>query len=110
MEKQHLIDFADWLLDRDRLKVTTQLPPFEDSAMMVEFYLKAKMLNNECDGKSDSTIEKDLRVCNVVASASLPEGFKVYTCANCQEINVLRDNNQIRVGFCTNCEHPIWND
>jgi len=70
MEKQHLIDFADWLWDMDRLKVTTQLPPFENSGMMVELYLKAKMLNDECDGKADRTSEKDLRVCEVIASAS----------------------------------------
>lgn len=70
MEKQHLIDFADWLWDMDRLKVTTQLPPFENSGMMVELYLKAKMLNDECEGKADRTSEKDLRVCEVIASAS----------------------------------------
>ena len=68
MEKQHLIDFADWLWDMDRLKVTTQLPPFENSGMMVELYLKAKMLNDECEGKADRTSEKDLRVCSVSGS------------------------------------------
>ena len=40
----------------------------------------------------------------------LPEGFKVYTCTDCQEINVLKDNKQITVGFCIKCEHPLWND
>jgi hypothetical protein len=68
MEKQLLIDFADWLWDMDRLKVTTQLPPFENSGMMVEMFLKAKMMNDQCDGKTDSTSEKDLRVCEVINS------------------------------------------
>jgi len=86
MEKQLLIDFADWLWDMDRLKVTTQLPPFEKSGMMVEMFLKAKILNDQCEGKADQTSEKDLRVCEVVASAwisvekQLPEiGQRVIT-------------------------------
>ena len=66
MENQLLIDFANWLWDIDRLKVTTQLPPFENSGMMVELYLKAKMLNDQCEGKADRTSEKDLRVCELV--------------------------------------------
>jgi len=41
---------------------------------------------------------------------TLPEGFKVYICTNCQTINVKRDNQQITVGICDNCEHPLWND
>lgn len=53
--KNQLLDYTNWLLDMDRLKVTSQLPPFEDAEMMVDFYLKAKkpfvtMTNNEDDG------------------------------------------------------------
>lgn len=40
--KAQLLDYTNWLLDMDRLKVTSQLPPFEDAEMMVEFYMKAQ--------------------------------------------------------------------
>lgn len=45
-----------------------------------------------------------------VSSSALPECFKVYKCTDCQTINVLKDNGEIRVGFCSNCKHPLWND
>lgn len=32
-----------------------------------------------------------------------------YVCVNCKHINLRRDNKQIRVGFCSNCGHPLWN-
>lgn len=44
--KKKLLDYTNWLLDNGRLKTTSQLPPFEDAEMMVNFYLKA---TNECD-------------------------------------------------------------
>ena len=40
----------------------------------------------------------------------LPDGWKVYKCTDCQEINVKKDNKEVRVGFCDKCEHPLWND
>jgi len=39
----------------------------------------------------------------------LPAGFKVYICSDCNEINVKRNNHEIRVGFCDTCGHPLWN-
>ncbi len=45
-----------------------------------------------------------------VSGSALPEGFKVYKCTNCQTINALKDNGEITVGFCSNCEHALWND
>lgn len=42
-------------------------------------------------------------------STMLPQGFKVYKCTDCKETNVLKDNGQITVGFCSNCKHPLWN-
>ena len=45
-----------------------------------------------------------------VSGSAFPEGFKVYKCTDCQTINVLKDNGEITVGFCSNCEHPLWND
>lgn len=39
----------------------------------------------------------------------LPEGFKIYECTDCKTINVLKDNGEIRVGFCSECDHPLWN-
>ena len=41
---------------------------------------------------------------------NIPEGFNSYQCTNCTELNIKRNNGQIRVGFCDNCEHPLWND
>ncbi len=46
----------------------------------------------------------------VSGSILLPDGWKVYKCTDCQEINVKKDNRQIMVGFCDNCKHPLWND
>lgn len=39
----------------------------------------------------------------------LPQGFKVYQCTDCQEINVKKDNGKITIGICDNCIHPLWN-
>lgn len=45
-----------------------------------------------------------------VSGSALPIGFKIYECTDCKEINVKKDNRKIRVGFCDNCDHPLWND
>lgn len=42
-------------------------------------------------------------------SALLPDGFKVYKCTDCGATNVMFDNDEIVVGYCYKCEHPIWN-
>lgn len=47
---------------------------------------------------------------DAVSSSTLPKGFKVYVCTDCGEINVKNDNREIRVGFCDECDHPLWND
>jgi regulatory protein YycI of two-component signal transduction system YycFG len=39
----------------------------------------------------------------------LPDGYKVYKCTDCQKLNILYDNKEIRVGDCSECEHPLWN-
>jgi hypothetical protein len=39
----------------------------------------------------------------------LPDGFKVYKCTDCQEINVIHNNGDFLAGFCSNCLHPLWN-
>ena len=46
----------------------------------------------------------------VSGSILLPDGWKVYKCTDCQEINVKKDNRQIMVGLCDSCKHPLWND
>ena len=51
-----------------------------------------------------------LQQTGVSGSTLLPDGWKIYKCTDCQEINVKKDNRQITVGFCDNCEHPLWND
>lgn len=35
---------------------------------------------------------------------------KIYKCTDCQTNNFLKDNGKIKVGYCFNCEHPIWNE
>jgi hypothetical protein len=60
---------------------------------------------------SQESTEQALTIPVVSGSALLPDGWKVYKCTDCQEINVKKDNRQIiTVGFCDNCEHPLWND
>jgi hypothetical protein len=44
-----------------------------------------------------------------VGSSAMPEGFRVYECTDCQEVNVKKDNRKVRVGFCDACDHPLWN-
>lgn len=39
---KELRSFSGWLWDNDRLKLTPQLPPFEDSDKMVDYYLRNK--------------------------------------------------------------------
>ena len=45
-----------------------------------------------------------------VSGSALPVGFKIYECTDCKEINIKKDNREITVGFCDNCDHPLWND
>lgn len=38
-----------------------------------------------------------------------PEGMERYTCTDCGQLNVKLNNNEVRVGFCDGCDHPLWN-
>lgn len=38
------------------------------------------------------------------------DGFKTYQCTDCGHMNFKMDNGEITVGFCDNCEHPLWNE
>ena len=55
-------------------------------------------------------LKKQLALYGVSGNTLLPDKLKVYVCTDCQEINVKKDNRKITVGFCDNCEHPLWND
>jgi len=35
--------------------------------------------------------------------------LKMYKCSDCQELNYLKDNGEITVGYCSHCSHPLWN-
>ena len=65
--KKELLDYTNWLLDMDRLKVTSQLPPFEDAEMMVDFYLKAKKpytkIKGVSNGKNDKSFNPMTEAC-----------------------------------------------
>ena len=39
----------------------------------------------------------------------VPSEYKEYVCTDCQTKNIKKDNRKITVGFCDNCEHPLWN-
>lgn len=54
--------------------------------------------------------EKDARVNELEKQIELPNGYKKYQCTDCKNIDVLKNNGEITVGFCTNCGHPLWND
>lgn len=61
--------------------------------------------------ENSSKEHKDKALSQIAVSGStLPKGFKVYVCTDCGEINVKKDNREIRVGFCDECDHPLWND
>lgn len=34
-------------------------------------------------------------------------GMKLYTCTDCGYYNIEKDNNEIEVGICHNCKHPL---
>ena len=36
-------------------------------------------------------------------------GYKRYVCPNCKKVNYIKDNGKFTVGYCKNCDHPIWN-
>lgn len=74
-------------------------------------------LNRIRNSKSDAEARRLLREHQAlqlqqtgVSGSALPVGFKIYECTDCKEINVKKDNREIRVGFCDNCDHPLWND
>lgn len=43
-------------------------------------------------------------------SRCIPNGYKLYKCTDCLNIDMLKDNGEIAVGFCSVCQHPLWND
>ncbi len=38
------------------------------------------------------------------------EEYKNYKCSDCKEITLCRYAGEILVGFCDNCNHPIWDN
>lgn len=44
-----------------------------------------------------------IKIDKLFKKETIPKGFKIYECTDCKEINVKKDNRQIRVGFCDNC-------
>lgn len=36
--------------------------------------------------------------------------FTIYTCTDCKENNYKINNNEILVGYCDYCKHPLWNN
>lgn len=65
---------------------------------------EAKLKQDEVEQYQDQKYAEHIDFVN-----SLPDGFKVYECTDCGTINVKKDNGEIRVGFCDECGHPLWN-
>ena len=42
-------------------------------------------------------------------NSCLPIGFKTYKCSDCGFVNIKKDNDRITVGYCDECNHPLWN-
>ncbi len=38
------------------------------------------------------------------------KSLKEYECTDCKELNYLKNNGEITVGFCNKCGHPLWNE
>jgi hypothetical protein len=52
-------------------------------------------------------MREDIRVlCDYLEKT---KDFEVYICTDCKTINMKKNNGEIRVGFCDNCDHPLWN-
>jgi len=51
---------------------------------------------------------KQLELQNVSCSQN-EEGLKNYECTDCGTVTKLKDNGEIRVGYCKECGHPLWN-
>lgn len=35
-------------------------------------------------------------------------GYEPYTCTNCKKSNYLKNSEEFIIGYCKNCDHPIW--
>lgn len=70
--------------------------------------IRIEMINEMCEGIDPEQCDEQLFI-QLVSRSTLPKGFKVYKCTDCGAINVKRDSGEIRVGFCDECEHPLWN-
>ncbi len=66
---------------------------------------EANFSHGQCD--SIEIIEEWLA--EETAPRLLPDGFNIYVCSNCKEVNVKRNNQEITIGYCDECEHPLWN-
>jgi ribosomal protein L37AE/L43A len=38
------------------------------------------------------------------------KSLKEYECADCKELNYIKNNGEITVGFCNKCGHPLLNE
>lgn len=53
--KKILQDYTDWLYDMDRLKIDSQIEPFETTEKRVDYYIKSFLnVKQECEGNKQS--------------------------------------------------------
>lgn len=78
--------------------------------LMDNFDYETGKLESELTSLRAALSEKDARVNELEKQIELPNGYKKYQCTDCKNIDVLKNNGEITVGFCTNCGHPLWND
>lgn len=101
-----LIDMVRWMDVRRYLTEEYQLIPYEIAEMYMENDSYKELIERR---QADKKPISNVILHDVSRSTLLPEGFKVYKCSDCGSTNVKRDNGEIRVGFCDECEHPLWN-
>ena len=62
--------------------------------------------------KSDEDLPRDVydKMEEIIDIFEDYENLKIYICSDCGQINYLEDNGRNRVGFCSDCTHPLWNN
>jgi len=97
------------------LLLATELSGLRSKLEKVEKELSKCRTSTIEDGWQTQTHDKKSRKWDVLAQMKMKliqeiEDYKEYECTDCGQINNVKDNGEITVGFCSKCGHPLWND
>lgn len=72
MKEKTITDFAKWLWDMGKLKIETQIPPFETAEKLAEQYIKVMCLdeNTDTDCCCERMEDKQIDIVNILESHS----------------------------------------